>query len=82
MNTSCTNPIGPGRTEPLYAFYFSEEAAAGEMLQDEIIERNLTVIEKAFEICNEIHKNYASEGYVPGPLSLRYEGGYTGFSRS
>ena len=57
MNTSRINPIGPDRTELLYAFYFSEEAAAGEMLQDEIIERNLVVIEEDFEICNEIHKN-------------------------
>ena len=75
MNTSRINPLGPAQTELIYEFYFSDEKRSDKSTCDELIEQNLAVIEQDFEICSQTYQNYASNGYVPGPLSSKHEGG-------
>ena len=75
MNTSRINPLGPGQTELNYEFYFSDEKRSDKSTCDELIAQNLAVIEQDFEICIQTHQNYASNGYIPGPLSSKHEGG-------
>ncbi len=73
MNTSCINPLAPDRTEPIHHFYFADTGADTETALQEIIDRNLAVIVRDFEIGLETRKNHASGGYQPGPLSSRHE---------
>ena len=75
MSTSRINPLGCGRTELFYHFYFADTSDAGSGRREEIITRNLAVIEEDFEVCCETHKNYASGGYTPGVLSPHHERG-------
>ncbi|MED5407545.1 MAG: SRPBCC family protein, partial [Pseudomonadota bacterium] len=75
MNTSRINPLGHGRTELLYHFYFADASDAGAALREEVITRNMAVIEEDFEVCCETQKNYASGGYTPGVLSAQHERG-------
>ena len=75
MNTSRINPLGHGRTELLYHFYFADASDAGAALREEVITRNMAVLEEDFEVCCETQKNYASGGYTPGVLSAQHERG-------
>lgn len=75
MNTSRINPIATNKTELIYNFYFKDQTEATKARRDKIIRENLEVIREDFEICIEIHKNYASGAYRPGPLSPRHEQG-------
>lgn len=79
MNTSRINPLSEGRTELIYNFYFSDTSADSEVHRRDTISRNLAVVEEDFGICIETHKNYASRGYRPGPLSPRHEQGVAWF---
>lgn len=79
MNTSRINPLGPDRTELIYHFYFADSTAATAEARTETIAANLAVIREDFEICLEAHRNYASGGYSPGPLSPRHEQGVAYF---
>ena len=75
MNTSRVNPVGPAQTELIYEFYFCDEKRVDKSSCKEVIAQNLAVIEEDFEICVQTHKNYASNAYVPGPLSHKQEAG-------
>ena len=79
MNTSRINPVSEGRTELIYHFYFADTSDARKDHRDDTISRNLAVVEEDFGICIETHKNYASGGYRPGPLSPRHEQGVAWF---
>jgi len=79
MNTSRINPLGPGRTELIYNFYFADTSDAARPAQEDTIARNIAVVEEDFSICIETQKNYASGGYAPGPLSPRHEQGVAWF---
>jgi len=79
MNTSRINPIGPGRTELIYHFYFADTSEATAAARADTIARNLAVVREDFEICLETHRNYASGDYRPGPLSPRHETGVAYF---
>jgi len=69
------NPVGPAQTELIYEFYFCDEKRVDKSSCQEVIAQNLAVIEEDFEICVQTHKNYASNAYVPGPLSHKQEAG-------
>jgi len=73
------NPLGPGRTELIYNFYFADTSDAARPAQEDTIARNIAVVEEDFSICIETQKNYASGGYAPGPLSPRHEQGVAWF---
>ncbi len=79
MNTSRINPVSEGRTELVYHFYFADTSDATRAHREDTIARNLAVVEEDFGICIETHKNYASGGYRPGPLSPRHEQGVAWF---
>ncbi len=79
MNTSRINPLGAGRTELVYNFYFADTSEAARPAQEDTIARNIAVVEEDFGICIETQKNYASGGYAPGPLSPRHERGVAWF---
>ncbi len=79
MNTSRINPLAHDRTELIYDFYFADLSAATKEKRDDTIARNLDVVREDFGICLETHKNYASGGYRPGPLSPRHEQGVAWF---
>lgn len=79
MNTSRINPVSEGRTELIYHFYFADTSDATRAHREDTIARNLAVVEEDFGICIETHKNYASGGYRPGPLSPRHEQGVAWF---
>ena len=81
MNTSRINPLGVDRTELIYNFYFEDMADASRSAREQTIADNLAVVREDFEICIETHKNYASGGYRPGPLSPRHEQGVAYFQR-
>lgn len=75
MNTSRINPIDQQSTELIYNFYFADASEAREAARNDTTARNLAVVREDFEICLEIHKNYASGAYKAGPLSPRHEAG-------
>lgn len=77
MNTSRINPLSAERTELIYHFYFADSVTAA--ARAETIAANLAVIREDFEICLQTHRNYASGGYSPGPLSPRHEAGVAYF---
>ncbi len=79
MNTSRINPVSEGSTQLIYHFYFADTSEAGQDRRCDTISRNLAVVEEDFGICIETHKNYASGGYRPGPLSPRHEQGVAWF---
>lgn len=79
MNTSRINPIGHERTEQLYHFYFADTSAESAAKRDDTVMRNLAVVREDYEICVATHRNYASGGYRPGPLSPRHEQGVAYF---
>ena len=79
MNTSRINPLGPGRTELIYHFYFADTSEDHRAVREDTIDRNIAVVEEDFGICVETQKNYASGGYAPGPLSPRHEQGVAWF---
>ena len=79
MNTSRINPLAHDRTELIYDFYFADLSEATKDKRDDTIARNLDVVREDFGICIETHKNYASGGYRPGPLSPRHEQGVAWF---
>lgn len=79
MNTSRINPVSESRTELIYHFYFADTSEGGRDHREDTIARNLAVVEEDFSICIETHKNYASGGYRPGPLSPRHEQGVAWF---
>ena len=81
MNTSRINPLGAGRCELIYHFYFADTSPAGQAARDDTIRRNLDVVREDFEVCIETQKNYASGGYGPGPLSPRHEKGVAYFQQ-
>ena len=79
MNTSRINPIDEGRTELIYNFYFADTSEETRSAREDTIARNIAVVEEDFGICLETHKNYATRGYSPGPLSPRHEQGVAWF---
>ncbi len=79
MNTSRINPVSEGRTELIYHFYFADTSDEKRAHREDTIARNLAVVEEDFGICIETHKNYATGGYRPGPLSPRHEQGVAWF---
>ncbi len=81
INTSRINPLGPGRTELIYDFYFRDLSEAQADARADTIARNLEVVREDFGICLETHNNYASGGYQPGPLSPRHEAGVAWFQQ-
>ena len=82
MNTSRINPLGHGRTELIYNFYFADLGEATKAARDDTVARNLAVIREDFAICLDTHHNYATGGYAPGPLSPRHEQGVAWFQRA
>ncbi|NKB76530.1 MAG: Rieske 2Fe-2S domain-containing protein [Gammaproteobacteria bacterium] len=81
MNTSRINPIDHQHTELIYHFYFDDVSDSAKGAIDEIIQQNLAVVRQDFQICLDIHQNYASDGYQPGPLSPKHEQGVGYFQR-
>lgn len=81
FNTSRINPLGPDRTELIYDFHFEDTGAETASFRADTIARNLDVVREDFGICLETHRNYASGGYRPGPLSPRHEQGVAWFQR-
>jgi choline monooxygenase len=79
MNTSRINPLSEGRTELIYNFYFADTSEERRAAREDTIARNIAVVEEDFSICLETHKNYATRGYSPGPLSPRHEQGVAWF---
>lgn len=79
MNTSRINPVSESRTELIYHFYFADTSYEKRAHREDTIARNLAVVEEDFGICTETHKNYATGGYRPGPLSPRHEQGVAWF---
>ncbi len=79
MNTSRINPLSEGRTELIYNFYFADTSEEKRAAREDTIARNIAVVEEDFSICLETHKNYATRGYSPGPLSPRHEQGVAWF---
>jgi len=79
MNTSRINPVSHERTELIYNFYFADLGEGTKERRDDTIVRNLDVVREDFGICLDTHKNYASGGYRPGPLSPRHEQGVAWF---
>ncbi|NKB64636.1 MAG: Rieske 2Fe-2S domain-containing protein [Gammaproteobacteria bacterium] len=75
INTSRINPIDHQHTELIYHFYFNDDSDETQALREDIIRQNLAVVKQDFQICIDTHKNYASGGYQPGPLSPRHEQG-------
>jgi choline monooxygenase len=71
--------LSEGRTELVYHFYFADTSDASSAAREDTIARNIAVVEEDFEICLETHKNYATRGYKPGPLSPRHEQGVAWF---
>ncbi|MDG2236220.1 MAG: SRPBCC family protein [Arenicellales bacterium] len=82
MNTSRINPIGVARTELIYDFYFADTSEATRAARDAVIKSNIAVIEQDFDICAQVHQNYSSGGYQPGPLSPKHEQGVYQFQTS
>ena len=81
MNTSRINPTGVDRTELIYHFYFDDVAASNSTDCDETIAANIKVIRQDFDICRQVHDNYRSNAYSPGPLSPRHEAGVYYFQK-
>ena len=79
MNTSRINPLSENRTELIYHFYFADTSEEKQAAREDTISRNIAVIEEDFGICIDTHKNYATGGYSPGPLSPRHEQGVAWF---
>jgi choline monooxygenase len=75
MNTSRINPLGVGRTEQIYHFYFADTSPETEASRSRTIESNLAVVREDYEICAATHRNYAAGAYTAGPLSPRHEQG-------
>jgi choline monooxygenase len=73
MNTSRINPLGVGRTELVYHFYFADRSAATEAVRRRTIDTNCAIVREDFGICEHTQRNYASGAYQPGPLSPRHE---------
>ena len=81
MNTSRINPIDEGRTELLYHYYFADLSEDTRPARDRSVEGSLSVVRQDFGICEITHRNYASGGYRPGPLSPRHENGVAWFQQ-
>ena len=64
---------------PRFAWRYVGLREATRTARDDTIARNIAVVEEDFSICIETHKNYASGGYTPGPLSPRHEQGVKWF---
>ena len=79
MNTSRVNPLGEGRTELLYHYYFADLTESTKESRDRSVEGSLAVVREDFGICEITHQNYASGGYRSGPLSPRHEAGVAWF---
>jgi choline monooxygenase len=73
MNTSRINPLGAGRTELVYHFYFADRSEATEAARRGTVATNCAIVREDFGICEHTQRNYASGAYVPGPLSPRHE---------
>ena len=79
MNTSRINPKSHERTELIYHFYFADMSDANGPTREEIVFKNLEVVQQDFRICEDTNQNYASGNYSPGPLSPRHERGVAYF---
>jgi choline monooxygenase len=79
MNTSRINPLAADHTEQLYDFHFADTSPGGAATRDDTVERNVAVVLQDVGVCADIHRNYATGAYRPGPLSPRHEQGVAYF---
>jgi choline monooxygenase len=73
MNVSRIDPLAVDRTVQYYDFFFADQVDAA--ARERSVQGTLAVVREDMDICASTQAVYATDAYLPGPLSARHERG-------
>jgi choline monooxygenase len=73
MNVSRIDPLAVDRTVQHYDFFFAGQVDAA--ARERSVQGTLAVVREDMDICASTQAVYATDAYLPGPLSARHERG-------
>jgi choline monooxygenase len=81
LDTNLVLPLGPGRCEVIFDFYFGDVGATAEEYNRKSIEVSERVQQEDIVICARVQRGLSSRSYHAGRLSVRREAGEHLFHR-
>ena len=82
MDTNLVRPLGPGRAEVIFDFYFTDVGSAEAIARNKAsIDVGNRVQDEDLAICDSVQRGLGSRAYRAGRLSVRREAGEQLFHR-